>query len=120
MNFPNYETFDNIDKAYLDFSNKFSNVINKIAPFREKRIKNSNQDWFDREISNAIFLRNKSLNSLKKTRLVPHEQLYKYSKYFAMKVIKKKKKTFCQNKLKEKHRQTKGIMENSKKSGFTT
>ena len=68
MNFPNYETFDNIDKAYLDFSNKFSNVINKIAPFREKRIKNSNQDWFDGEISNAIFLRNKNFNNFKKTR----------------------------------------------------
>ena len=44
VNFPNYEIFDNVNEAYSDFSNKLSDVINKIAPFKEIRVKNSNQD----------------------------------------------------------------------------
>ena len=47
VNFLNYERFSNIDAAYTDFLNKLMKVINEIAPSKEIRIKNNNQDWFN-------------------------------------------------------------------------
>ena len=52
--FLNYESFSNIDAAYTDFLNKLMKVINEIAPSKEVRIKNNNQDWFDREVADLI------------------------------------------------------------------
>ena len=90
-NFLNYETFDNIDKAYSDFSNKFINTINKVAPLKEVRIKNSTQDWFNKEIYNAITVREKNFNNFKISKSVLNEEIYKNSKYFVRRLIKGKK-----------------------------
>ena len=57
--FFNYECFSNIDAAYTDFLNKLMKVINEIAPSKEIRIKNNNQDWFDREVADLIHVRKK-------------------------------------------------------------
>ena len=46
--------FSNMDAAYKDFLNKLMKVINEIAPSKEIRIKNNNQDWFDREVADLI------------------------------------------------------------------
>ena len=35
-NFPNYETFNDVDEAYSDFSNKLFSVIDNIAPIKTK------------------------------------------------------------------------------------
>ena len=51
VNFLNYESFSNIDAAYTDLLNKIMKVIEEIAPSNEIRIKNNNQDWFDREVT---------------------------------------------------------------------
>ena len=55
----NYERFSNIDAAYTDFLNKLMKVINEIAPSKKIRIKNNNQDWFDREVADLIHVREK-------------------------------------------------------------
>ena len=36
------------------FLNKLMKVINEIVPCKEIRIKNGNQDWFDREVADLI------------------------------------------------------------------
>ena len=59
VNFLNYERFSNIDAAYTDFLNKLMKIINEIAPSKEIRIKNSNQDWSDREVADLIHVREK-------------------------------------------------------------
>ena len=51
--------FSNIDAVYTDFLSKSMKVSNKIAPSKEIRIKNNNQDWFDREVSDLIHVREK-------------------------------------------------------------
>ena len=44
--FANYEIFDNVNAAYSDFFQKIMTVINKIAPFETKRVKENTQKWF--------------------------------------------------------------------------
>ena len=55
INFPDYEYFNDVDIAYSDFIQRITSVINKIAPFKEIRIKNYSHDWFDGEILDKIF-----------------------------------------------------------------
>ena len=55
INFPYYEYFNDVDIACSDFIQRITSVINKIAPFKEIRIKNYSHDWFDGEILDKIF-----------------------------------------------------------------
>ena len=47
INFPNYNIFSNINIAYLDLVEKILSMVDKIAPFKDLRIKNNTQDWLD-------------------------------------------------------------------------
>ena len=69
INFPYYEYFNDVDIACSDFIQRITSVINKIAPFKEIRIKNYSQDWFDGEILDKIILRDKRLQKLKASRI---------------------------------------------------
>ena len=70
VHFLNYESFSNIDAAYTDFLNKLMKVIDEIAPSKEIRIKNSNQDWLDREVADLIHVREKLFLKFKKAKLI--------------------------------------------------
>ena len=61
INFPDYEYFHDVDIGYSDFIQDITSVINKIAPFKEIRIKNHSHDWFDGETVDKIILRDKHL-----------------------------------------------------------
>ena len=50
LNFPNYRNFNDINEAYNDFIQKIMNVIDKVAPLKERRVKHNSQEWFDGEI----------------------------------------------------------------------
>ena len=76
--FLNYETLDNIDNAFSDFSDPFIKVIDKVAPLKEIMIKNSSQNWFDGEISNAITTRHKKFKTFKKSKSVLHKEIYRF------------------------------------------
>ena len=52
-------------------------VINEIAPCKEIRIKNSNQDRFDREVADLIHVREKLFLKFKKLKLHIDEEIYK-------------------------------------------
>ena len=113
INFPDYNIFSNANIAYLDLFEKILSVVDKIAPFKDLRIKNNTQDWFDGEVAEAIKLRERRFKIFKSTKLDFDEELYKESKYLAVKLIKKEK-WILQRKLKRKHWQTKAIVESSK------
>ena len=72
----------------MDIVEKILSVVDKIPPFKDLRIKNNTQDWFDDEVSEAIKLREKCHKHFKSTKLHVDEELYKESKYLAMKLIK--------------------------------
>ena len=50
LEFPNYEPFDDVNGAYWNFYQKIMTAIDKIAPYRNKRIKGNTQKWFDSEL----------------------------------------------------------------------
>ena len=54
INFPKYNIFSNVNIAYLDLVEKILSVVDKIAPFKDLRIKNNTQDWLDDEVAKAI------------------------------------------------------------------
>ena len=65
INFICHEYFHEVDIAYSDFIQRTTSVINKIAPFKEIKIKNYSHDRFDGEILDKIILRDKRLKKFK-------------------------------------------------------
>ena len=49
--FTNYEKYSNVNKAHSIFFQRLIEVVNKIAPFKTARIKDTSSEWFDREIA---------------------------------------------------------------------
>ena len=96
INFPNYNIFSHVNNAYL-------NVVHKIVPFKDLRIKNNTQDWFNDEVAEAIKLRGKHLKQFKSTKLHIYENFYKESKYHVLKLIKEQKKSILQRKINRKY-----------------
>ena len=47
LDFQNYEPLDDVNFAYSNFFQKTMTVIDKIASYRNKRIKGNTQKWFD-------------------------------------------------------------------------
>ena len=70
INFPDYEYFHDADIAYSDFIQCITSVINKIAPFKEIRIKNYSHDWFDGQILDKTILRDNVLRKLRPLDLI--------------------------------------------------
>ena len=65
-------------------------VINEVAPSKEIRFKNNNQDWFDRELADLIHVREKLFLKFKKSKLHIDEEIYKKIMNQAQKLIRKK------------------------------
>ena len=99
LDFPNYETFTDLDMAYSDFIDKLTKVIDCIAPLKKSKIKNKSQDWFDREIAEKIAIRDKLFKKFKKSRLHVDNEIYLESKKEVKNLIKSKKLEFLENKL---------------------
>ena len=49
LSFPNYELFDDNDKAYENFIQKVMAVIDNLALSKNKRVKGISQECFDTE-----------------------------------------------------------------------
>ena len=59
INFPEYKNFDNVNDAYSNLIKKLMEVIGKVAPVKNKRIKKNSQEWFDSEVLEKIIIREK-------------------------------------------------------------
>ena len=99
LDFPNYQNYDDVNLAYTDFVEKLSRVIDSVAPIKQSKIRNNSQEWFDREIAESIAIREKHHKTFQKTKLQTDHDIYKASKNDVMKLIKRKKRTYFQNKL---------------------
>ena len=67
-------------------------VIEKVAPVKNKRIKRNSEEWFDSEISKNLTIRDKFFKKYKKTRLHVDKEIYKRARYSVQNFIAKKKK----------------------------
>ena len=101
INFPNYDTFSNVNIASTDLVKKISNTIDSVVPIKELRIKNNTQGWFDSEIADDIKIRDKYFKKFKKSNLHIDYDFYIEAKYNVKKLIKQRKKEFYKTKLTE-------------------
>ena len=90
-----------MNAAYDAFIAKLTEVIDKLAPIKEVRIKNNTQEWFDDEVHSAIQNRDKRFSVFKRTRLCGDKLAFKRTQNYVQSLIKKKKKQFMKNKLDE-------------------
>ena len=66
---PNYDNFSNPDLAYSDFISRLKSIINVIAPIKTVRIKTNTREWFDGEIGEEIYKRDKLHKKFKLAKL---------------------------------------------------
>ena len=73
-------------------------MVNKIAPLKTVRIKNTSSEWFDREIAEKLSLRDKLFQKFKSSRLNIDWEIYKEARNGVQRLVKyKKKKNFEEN-----------------------
>ena len=94
LNFPNYQNYNEINEAYNDFIQKIMSVIDKVAPVKERRVKQNSQEWFDGEIGNGIKNRDKLFKKFKKSKLHIDKDIYNAARYKVRKMIFDKKRSF--------------------------
>ena len=68
LQFPQYSEFIDINAAYSHFLQLISSVIDEIAPVKEIRVRNNNQEWMDEEVLEGVRIRDKLLSKFKRTK----------------------------------------------------
>ena len=116
--FPNYDNFHNPDIAYNDFINRLACVIDTVAPFRTVRVKNNTSEWFDGEIADKIHTSDKLYKIFKLTKLHVDEEIYKEARNVVQNLIRRKKKAYFENKLKENIKKPKKLWKTLKQLGL--
>ena len=101
VHFRNYENFGDINEAYLNFLQKLMAIIDKIASYKSKQVKKNTQKWFDGEVLEKLNLRNELFKKFKKSIIHIDKELYKKSKYDALKLTGSKKEAFFKEELSE-------------------
>ena len=85
------------------------NVIDKVAPMKERRVKQNSQEWFDGEIADEIKNRDRLFKTFKKSKLHIDKDIYNAARYKLQKMIINKKRAFFENKLTESIGKTKDL-----------
>ena len=93
-------------------------VTDKIAPYRNKRIKGNTQKWFDSEVLAKLNAKDTLFKNFKKSRLNIDKELYKEAKYDASKLITTKNQAFFKEKLSETTGKPKELWESLKSLGM--
>ena len=114
----NYDNFDNPEIAYSDFISKLESVINVLAPIKTVRIKNNTREWFDEEIGEEIYKRDKLHKKFKWTKLHVDADLYKEARNAVQNLIRKKKKAYFEGKLKANTANPRKLWETLKELGL--
>ena len=76
-------------------------MIDKVAPIKERRVKQNSQEWFDGEIADEIKNRDKLFKKFKKSKLHIDKDIYNAARYKVRKMIFDKKRSFFEKKLSE-------------------
>ena len=70
------------------------NVIDKVAPLKERRVKQNSQEWFDGEIADEIKNRDKLFKKFKKSKLQIDKDIYNAARFKLQKMTISKKEHF--------------------------
>ena len=63
--------------VYSNLFQKLTEIIDKVALVKSKRIKRNSQEWFDSEISEKLIIRDKPFKKYKKTIIHVDKEIYK-------------------------------------------
>ena len=66
-------------------------LSDKVAPIKERRVKQNSQEWFDGEIADEIKYRDKLFKKFKKSKLHIAKDIYNAARYKVRRVIFNKK-----------------------------
>ena len=77
------------------------NVIDKVAPMKERRVKQNYHEWFDGEIADGIKNRDRLFTKFKKSKLYIDKDIYNAARYKLKKMVINKKRVFFEKKLTE-------------------
>ena len=97
--FPNYLTYACVNDVYSDFTYRFVEAINFIAPSKKIRMKADSKPWFDNQIASAIQRRDKLHKKFKHSSLKTDKDNFKVAKMHLQKMIPKNKKSYFEEKL---------------------
>ena len=75
------------------------NVIDRVTPMKERRVKENSQEWFDGEIVDEIKNCDRLFKKFKKSKLHIDKNICNAARYKLQKPIINKKGTFFENKL---------------------
>ena len=81
VTFLKYESYQNINKAYNNFFQKLIEVVNNIISLKTTRIKNTSNEWFDREIAEKLGISDKIFKKFKSSRLNIDWETYKEARH---------------------------------------
>ena len=106
IQFPDYSSYNNVDRTYSDFIDKTTIVINEVAPFKQVCIKNSACECVDEDVlwrykSSRQLARDKLFSKFKKTRQHNDNLKYKRARNLLQHLIKKKNRNFITSNLNE-------------------
>ena len=99
--FPDYENFSDVNKAYENFIQKLMSVIDKLAPFKTKRVKGNSQEWFDDEVLESIAPRDKLFKKYMHGKLNVDKEIYNKARNKSHRLILQNKREYFESKLKE-------------------
>ena len=94
ISFLEYKNFDNVNDCYSNFIPKLMEVIDKIAPVKNKITKKNAQEWFESEISEKLIIQDKPFKKYKRTSINVDKGIYKSARCSVQNFIAKKKKMF--------------------------
>ena len=75
-------------------------VIDKVAPIKERRVKQNSQEWLDGEIADEIKNRNKLFKKFKKSKLHIDKYIYNAARYKVRNTTFNKKRSFFERQIK--------------------
>ena len=117
---PDYENFSDSNKAYENFVQKLTRVIDKLASFKTKQVKGNSQDWFDGEVLESMALRDKLFKKFKLSKLNADKEIYnKAHNKWHMVDFAKKKREYFEKKLKENIAKPKDLWKTLKSLGLS-
>ena len=93
--------YENINAAYSHFVELITNIIDELAPVKEIRVRKDSQEWMDQEVLEGIRIRNKLLTKYRTSQIHSDYVNFKKARNRVQSLIKRKKKSFIIDKLKE-------------------
>ena len=93
-------------------------MVNNIAPSKTARIKNTNNEWFNREIAKKLSIRDKLFEKFKSNCLNIDWEIHKEARNDVQRTIKQKEKQYLEQKLSENIAKPKQLCQTLKSLGL--